>query len=57
MAINDKIQQKLFEKTSDDPVMRELLQKLIKVEMEEPGWFKKTYKKALESIIKEAGEQ
>lgn len=56
MAINEKILQKVNEKTQNNPQMRDFLLRLINFEVEGHGWFMKTYKQELEDIVKEAKE-
>lgn len=51
--VNNRILEKLDEKTQGQPEMAELLLRLLCFEIEEPGWYMKRYKQELEETVKE----
>ena len=53
MSINEKILEKLNNKTKDNPEIKEFLIKLLRKESDGLGWYKDTYKELLEEIVKE----
>ena len=53
MVINERIIDKLDEKTQGNPEMADLLLRLLCFEIEEHGWYMKKYKQELEDTVKE----